>query len=222
MRLERGPPRIGERTWFGAAMDQSLQTIIAVRESPAIMSRILVLYASSHGQTRAVAEALGGRLRDRGHVVELADGASGLRCLPPPEDYDLVVLGSRVEYGKHAPTIGAYIAHHRERLTAMPTAFFSVSMAASEPGPDPAGYLARFTAATGWRATRAVAFAGALRYTSYGWFTRFLMKLIAWRRRRPTDTSRDHVFTDWDAVSRFADEVASDLRATPVTTASVP
>ncbi|MCE9575383.1 MAG: protoporphyrinogen oxidase [Deltaproteobacteria bacterium] len=182
------------------------------------MSRVLVLFASSHGQTRAIAGAIAARLRERGHVAEVADAGTGLAHLPPPEDYDAAILGSRVEYGDHARSILAYVARHRERLAAMPTAFFSVSMAASEPGPDPAGYLARFTAATRWKPGRVIAIAGALRYTSYRLVTRVTMKLIAWRKHRPTDTSRDHVFTDWSVVTRFADDVVGDLRdvATPL------
>ena len=97
-------------------------------------------------------------------------------------------------------------------------------MAASDTGPDPAGYLARFATATRWKPGRTRAIAGALRYTSYGRVTRALMKLIAWRRDRPTDTSRDHVFTDWRAVARFADEIDGDLRdlATPLPAAPPP
>ena len=183
------------------------------------MSRVLVLFASSYGQTRAIAQAIGARLRDRGHVVEVADSSCGLSCLPPPDDYDAVVIGSRVEIGKHAKDVVAYARRHRERLAAMPSAFFSVCMAAAgATEADPGGYLARFAADSGWRAPRAIAIAGALKYRRYGWLTRQVMRAIAKRGGHATDTSRDHEYTDWAQVDAFADAVADDLRAavTPV------
>ena len=50
-------------------------------------------------------------------------------------------------------------------------------------------------------------FAGALRYSRYGWLKRRLMRSIARREGGDTDTSRDHVYTDWDAVDRFAVDI---------------
>jgi menaquinone-dependent protoporphyrinogen oxidase len=177
--------------------------------------RILVVHASSHGQTRKIAEAIAQRLRQRGHEVELGDAMARAPALPPPEDYDAVVLGSRIQAGSHAPALVEYAVRHRAALAAMPTAFFSVSMAAATAGagPDPAGYLERMFRIASWRPRRAVAFAGALRYRRYNPFLRWFMKLMSRRNGHPTDTSRDHELTDWDAVARFADAIADDLAA---------
>ena len=86
------------------------------------MLSILVLYASHHGQTRAIAERIAAGLLVQGHEVDTVD----VRCdpLPPPEDYDAVVLGSRVEMNRHARRIRNYVKAHRKALRAMPTAFF--------------------------------------------------------------------------------------------------
>jgi menaquinone-dependent protoporphyrinogen oxidase len=51
--------------------------------------------------------------------------------------------------------------------------------------------------------------AGALLYRQYGVLVRMMMRLIAGRVGASTDTSRDHDYTDWDAVDRYADEVAT-------------
>jgi menaquinone-dependent protoporphyrinogen oxidase len=177
--------------------------------------RILVAHASSYGQTRKIAEAIAQRLRLRGHEVELGDAMARGTPLPPPEDYDAIVLGSRVQAGQHAPAIVEYAVKNRAALAAMPTAFFSVSMAAATPnaGPDPSGYLERMFRVVDWRPGRAVALAGALRYREYNVFLRWFMKMISKKHGHPTDTSRDHELTDWDAVARFADHVADDLAA---------
>lgn len=114
------------------------------------MSRILVAYACHFGRARAIAEELALRLRGRGHEVELANAREGR--LPPPQDYDAVILGSRVEHGHHAHEIEEYVRIWRDELERMPTAFFSVSLAAALPfsEPDPGGHLARLVHDLGW------------------------------------------------------------------------
>ena len=46
-------------------------------------------------------------------------------------------------------------------------------------------------------------FAGALVYTRYGWLKRRIMRRIAEADGRDVDTSRDHEYTDWQAVREF-------------------
>jgi menaquinone-dependent protoporphyrinogen oxidase len=178
--------------------------------------RVLVVYATHFGQTRRIAARLADALRDRhGLQVELADAAAGVRVLPPPEDYDVVVLGSYVELGRHAATIRAYLREHVEALADRPTAFFSVSMAAAhaDAGPDPGHYLEALSDRAGWRPTLAVAIGGALPYRKYGRLLRFVMKQISRAARHPTDTRRNHELTDWTQVEALADQVA--VLATP-------
>jgi menaquinone-dependent protoporphyrinogen oxidase len=173
------------------------------------MSQILIVFASHHGMTRKIAGALADRLRTRGHVVDLAETTRGPYRLPPPGAYDAVVLGSRIEVGRHATALLGYIRDHREVLQQMPTAFFSVSMAAASPSAsaDPSGYLAATFEDLDWHPAHAVAFAGGLPYRRYGWITRFVMKRIARAHGQPTDTTRDHELTDWAAVAAFADKI---------------
>lgn len=175
------------------------------------MSRILVAFASSMGQTRAVADHVATRLRARGHTVELADAAYGLP--PPPAGFDAVALGARVRFGRHSPAMVEYARLHRAALAALPTGFFSVSMSAAQAraGADPNGYLARFFTEAGWHPTVARAIGGALHYRRYGRILRFVMKQLARRGGHSTDTSRDHVYTDWTAVDDFTDELAHRL-----------
>lgn len=171
------------------------------------MSRILVVYASHYGQTLKIAARIGERLREHGHEVELADASE---AIPPPAGYHAVVLGSRVEVGRHAADVLTYVRVHADALVRIPTAFFSVSMAAARPdaGPDPDGYMQATFDDLRWHPTRAAAFAGGLPYRRYGWFIRFVMKRISRSAGNTTDTSRDHEFTSWDAVRDFADDVA--------------
>lgn len=177
------------------------------------MSRILIVFASAYGQTRRIAEALAARLGELGHGVELADARTA--GIPPPEDYDAVMIGSRVQLGRHASEVVEYVVGNRRALAQMPTAFFSVSMAAAthNVGPDPEGYMNTLFAATSWQPVRFTAFAGGLPYRKYSPLLRLVMKWISRRAGHTTDTSRDHEFTDWTAVKRFAEDFAHDVIA---------
>ena len=177
------------------------------------MSRILVVYASHFGQTGLVAQRIAQRLRDRGHEVEVANASGGIDGVPPPQDYDAAVFGSRVELGKHAKPVLEYMREHAVELRRIPTAFFSVSMSAAgkPPGSDPNGYLEKTFASLGWKPTECIAFGGALQYRRYNWFLRFVMKQISKQGGHPTDTSKNHYFTDFNEVSEFADRFAWHL-----------
>ena len=59
-------------------------------------ARILVAYASKHGSTREIAQAIGDVLRDAGFAVKVA-AVSTVSDLSP---YDAVVLGSAL-YAAH-------------------------------------------------------------------------------------------------------------------------
>ena len=68
----------------------------------------------------------------------------------------------------------------------------------------------KFFGDTGWHPRHWTIFAGALAYTKYNWFTRWVMKRIAQKAGGDTDTSRDHEYTNWPDVRNFAREVASE------------
>ncbi|MDX2091576.1 MAG: flavodoxin domain-containing protein [Kofleriaceae bacterium] len=173
------------------------------------MSDILILYASHYGQTRTIAERIGSRLREHGHDVDVVD-VQAKSARPIARGYDLVVLGSRIEFGKHAREVLKFVRANREDLRAIPTAFFSVSMSASNTGGqgDPGGYVEKMFSLLGWRPTVWTAFPGALPYRTYGAVMRFVMKQISRAAGHTIDTSRNHVFTSDGDVDAFAYRLA--------------
>jgi menaquinone-dependent protoporphyrinogen oxidase len=170
--------------------------------------RVLIVFASSHGQTAKIAAAIATRLRERGAEVDVVDAHA--KTPPPPDDYDVVGLGSHVRGGKHDPAIHRYIDRHLSALQARQNFFFSVSLTASDKPylADPGSYIYETTYATAFRADAAAAFGGALPYRRYNPILRLLMKLRSSRHGHPIDTSRDHTFTDWVQVRMFADSIA--------------
>ena len=103
---------------------------------------------------------------------------------------------------------------NRALLERRPSAFFSVSLSAADPGDEAIAetqaMVEKFVRETGWRPQRIEAIAGALVYTHYNVFIRQLIKLIAKRHgRTELDTSLDYDFTDCEAVKRFARDFAT-------------
>ena len=176
------------------------------------MSTILILYGTTEGHTLAIAERIAEVARERGHRVEVRNG----QLVGPGfsfAGYDAAIVGASIHAGKHEGYILDLIRAHRDELADIPTAFFSVSLAAGTPGDAEQArlYAEEFQRATGWHPGEVRTFGGALLYTQYGWPKRMLMKLIARQKGIPTDTSRDYDFTDWDAVAHFAEEFLAHL-----------
>ena len=175
------------------------------------MSEILVVYASSEGQTAAIAERIANVLDDEGHGVTLVHAAHPPDALAVSA-FDGVLVGASVHKGRHQSSIEAFVREHVDQLNRLPTAFVSVSLTAATPGPEKRvearEQLQSVLEETGWDPERTQTVAGALAYSEYGLVTRFIMKRIAGREGLDTDTSRDHEYTDWEALDEFAREFA--------------
>lgn len=170
---------------------------------------ILILYGSTEGQTATIAERLAELFRGKGHPVTVLSGEH-LPASFSVAGFDATIIGGSIHMGRYQPYVKAFITAHLDWLNAVPSALFTVCMAVrSQLAKDRAAgraYGERLLKETGWRPGLNQTFAGAVKYTRYGFFTRFMMKQISKREGGSTDTSRDHEYTDWAEVERFADE----------------
>ena len=170
------------------------------------MSTILIAYGTSEGQTAKIAEQLAGFIRAEGHDAFPVDIS---REAPAPAGYEAVIVGASVHKGKHQRWVVDYVRGNRAALHHLPSAFFSVSLAIAD-GPqkgrlEAEGYVETFVKETGWYPEKVGLFAGALVYTKYNFLLRWIMRRIARSKgSRDLDTKRDYVYTDMDAVQRFA------------------
>ena len=171
------------------------------------MANVLILYATSEGQTARIAERIGERLRGAGHRVS-AVRAREDEPLPKLTKFDAVIVGASVHYGHHPAYFARALRTQRDALQAKPSAFYSVSLSADGPGanrPAAARYMRKFLRKAGWQPRTTVAFGGALRYSEYAWWKRELVRLFVRVAGGDTNISRDYEYTDWAAVTQFAD-----------------
>lgn len=168
---------------------------------------VLILYGSLEGQTKKIAERLAKIIRDKGHQATTQSGEH----LPADfsvEYFDTVIIGGSIHMGKYPPYLNKFVVTHRDWLNSVPSAFFTVCMAvnsANEKSREEAKHYGdKFMTQTEWTPGLTQIFAGAVKYTQYNFVTRFIMKMISRKEGGNTDTSRDHEYTDWDSVVRFA------------------
>lgn len=166
--------------------------------------RILVIYGCRHHASATVA-ALTARLRAHGMTVEVGDATAS--TMPPPEDYDVVVLGLPASAGPHVDVIARYVADHRAALAEIPTALFTVGPART-PARD--GVLDERLDELAWAPTLAVTLAGEAAPPR----DRLLDRIASWfaAPRPAASTSVDRV-----AVERFADALVIALANAAVT-----
>src|SRR5262249_26236145 len=131
----------------------------------------------------------------------------------------------------HERELVAFVKEHRDLLERVPTAFVSVSLSQAGVEDDRrtaeqraqatrnvAGVLDTFLRKTGWQPRWIQPFAGALLYTKYNFLVGYIMKMISKQEGGSTDTSRDHEYTDWQAVERFGGRILAEMSSAPLTT----
>jgi menaquinone-dependent protoporphyrinogen oxidase len=167
---------------------------------------VLIVYGTTEGQTRKIAEWTATRIRERGHQAELLDSAAPVSDLDFAT-YDAFIFAASVHQEYHQETIINFVIAHLEVLDTKPSAFISVSLSAVLEGArtEAQKYVDSFVSVTGWRPRRILLLGGALRFTEYDYFQEQIVKFIVMKRGDAPSTGRDREFTDWQALADFVD-----------------
>jgi menaquinone-dependent protoporphyrinogen oxidase len=175
------------------------------------MAKILIGYGTTEGQTARIAEYIADVIQGQSHEAQVLDLKRSKDV--PLNSSDAVVIGGSIHMGKHEESVGDFVRKNRGTLERLPSAFFSVSLAAHGDMENARAYVENFEQETGWRPAQVGYFGGALLYRQYGLIKRMMMKKIV--RDKPgnlsLDTSRDHEYTEWDDVKRFAEDFLKRL-----------
>jgi menaquinone-dependent protoporphyrinogen oxidase len=154
--------------------------------------RVLVAYATKHGSTIEVAEAIAAGLRKRGRDVDVCPAAA-VRSL---DDYGAVVLGGALYLGRYHQDAVRFLKLHRHALSEIPLAVFAMG---------PKTIAEAEVAASRSQLDRALAAVPELTPASVVIFGGVVdpSKLRFPFKRMPASDARD-----WDAIAAWAHEVA--------------
>lgn len=175
--------------------------------------RTLLIYASVEGQTQSIAQRIAQRMQSQHSPVDCyALGTEpGINVALDP--YDAVIAGSSVHYGHLDAHLAEYLGDYRQLINEIPSAFFSVSLAVASDDLSEQSQIQhivdRYVAEIRWTPLLSANFAGALKYSRYSWWKRWMMKSIARKEGGPTDDHHDYEFTRWEDVDQFADRFIS-------------
>ena len=172
-------------------------------------SNILIAYATTDGHTREICHRLQ-------KIAESKDNAVTLHELQPGDgldlsEFDRIVIGASIRYGKHKPEVKAFIDKNQAVLESKPSAFFSVNAVARKPEKQTAEtnpYVRKFLDKIAWKPPLVGIFAGKIEYPAYGAFDRTMIRFIMWMGKGPTDPTGTFEFTDWDSVDAFGEKIS--------------
>lgn len=171
------------------------------------MNNIGIVYSTTDGQTKKIAEFLLARLNKenlRVSLFNISDFSENIL------NFDVLVIGASIRYGKHSEQIMKFINDHQAELEKIHTAFFSVNLVARKSDknqPDTNPYVIKFMDSLTWQPDLVDVFAGCLDYSKYGFFDRLMIKAIMKFTNGPTSTKEPIEYTDWERVSSFGEEV---------------
>ena len=173
-------------------------------------------YATTDGHTLAVCRRILEILQLQGLAVTLipVEEALHIDC----RGFDRVVLGASIRYGRHSQSVYDFVLKHRQALSTVHGAFFSVSAVARKEGkntPATNPYFKKFVRRSHWTPSLAATFGGRIDYSKYGLADRWMIRLIMWLTKGPTDLNSAVEFTDWHAVEDFAQSIAQTSQQAP-------
>ena len=176
--------------------------------------RILLVFASKYGHTAKVMRAVANECERDGASCDVFEVGSLPREIDL-EQYDGIMLAGSVHFGKHARALESFVLRSH-LLSSLPSAMLSVSMSAAEEKTraEAEAALDQFLERTAWTPDKRLCVAGAISYTRYGFIIRWIMKRISAKKGSSTDSSRDHVYTNWPEVEAFARDFIAGLRTT--------
>ena len=168
--------------------------------------RVLVAFASKHGATAEIAEAIAAQLRADGHEADAME-AGAVRDL---DGVDAVVLGSAVYMKRWQHDARRFLHRHASALATLPFWVFSSGPVGEDSDPAWTEPAKTIEAAEELGARGHVVFGGKVSETGG-----FVERSMA---RGTPEELRD--MRDWDAIRGWASTIAGDLSGSTASTAT--
>tara|TARA_A100001037_G_scaffold86451_1_gene78485 strand:- start:980 stop:1492 length:513 start_codon:yes stop_codon:yes gene_type:complete len=168
------------------------------------MKKILLTYSTVDGHTKTICEKILSYSETSQVDILPIDSSINIK------DYDTVVIGASIRYGKYREEIFEFIKKNEKLLNSKDNAFFSVNVVARKENknkPETNPYLIKFLNKISWQPKILDVFAGKIDYPKYKFLDKYAIKFIMWITKGPTDTSKVYEFTDWNRVKSFAEKL---------------
>lgn len=170
--------------------------------------KLLIIYGTVEGQTRKICERLKNEARLNGHTVSL-NNSTGPNL--SPFGFDAVIIASSVHNDKFQDSVEQYAGDYAKVLNNIVGIFVTVSLTATNEEPEGWEELEEITreflSRTGWHPTFIEHLAGAIRYSEYNFFKKFIARNIANSNNIKADNSLDQEFTDWEQVKQILTKI---------------
>ena len=170
------------------------------------MHQNLIIYSSTDGQTIKICKRIMSIIGDC-KIVSINEAKN-----ENLSKYGKVIVGASIRYGKHKPELYDYISENCDHLIDTNASFFSVNVVARKPEkntPLTNPYVQKFLSISKWHPSLIGVFAGKIDYPRYGVLDKFMIRLIMWITKGPTDTKNVYEFTNWDDVDSFAKKIST-------------
>jgi len=174
------------------------------------MSKFLIIYSTTDGHTKKICQRIKNFLTD-GNLVELFSLEDSKKV--NLSNFEKIIIGASIRYGKHSKELYKFINLNKNILDQKKSAFFSVNVVARKPEKNTAEtnpYIYKFLKISKWKPNKIRVFAGKVDYPNYNFFDKYVIKLIMFITKGPTDTSQSYEFTDWSKVDDFSRELGNN------------
>ncbi|QLB39823.1 menaquinone-dependent protoporphyrinogen IX dehydrogenase [Mannheimia pernigra] len=174
--------------------------------------KTLILYFTTDGQTKKIAERLADVIRHEVELISLKDQA--VDFAQKMANVDQVVIGASIRYGHFNPLVYQFIEQHYAMLNEKKTAFYGVNLTARKANrntPTTNTYIRNFLAKVKWQPNYVEVIAGALFYPRYRFIDRMMIRFIMKITKGETDVSKEYEYTNWQQVEEFGKKLSDQL-----------
>ena len=171
------------------------------------MSASLIIYSTTDGHTKTICERIKSYFKNEDDVkiISLEDLSKY-----DLSNFDKIIIGASIRYGKHSKDLYKFVNSNKNILDKKQGIFFSVNVVARKLEKNSAEtnpYIKKFLKLSKWKPKKIEVFAGRVDYPKYNIMDKYIIKLIMFITKGPTDTSQSYEFTDWSRVDNFAMEL---------------
>ncbi len=172
--------------------------------------RVLLVYGTTEGQTRKIAQFCADHLAKTDHQTQLLDSRQRMSDAEIGE-FDCVILAGSVHQRQHQESLVNFVVAHRKQLQEPPSLLVSVSLSIAFEGGEKEAqkYVDDFVEDTGFKPTAQALVAGALKFEQYDYYMNQIVEFVVLQDR--SSITEDQEFTDWETLADELDDFMSSV-----------